>query len=266
MPRIQKIPEEETKLYHVFADETCQEVAGKEKHDWMALGTTSVSDEHLSHVRAMFLAWKWKMGLQGEIKWTFTDKKNLRRYKIMIDVYFNLLRRDIVQFHAMTIPMAGFKERLGDDVPEIAYNRCFHHLLLWKYCDRSIAERKYFVLFDKRTSPVPWEPFRLAACHAAARHSGMDHWPFRRMGYIESHLEIMLQVNDLVLGAIGFWNNKKHTREPTASSPKADLARHIKNTIGFGPKALVKPPYHSKRFTIWPLTPKEQGTRAPRMP
>ena len=137
MPRIQRIPEEETKLYHIFGDETCQEVAGRQKHDWMALGTTGVSDEHLGHVRAMFLAWKKKKGLQGEIKWEFTDRKNVDRYKFMVTLYFNLLRRDILQFHAMTIPKADFDYRaLGNDVAEAAYNRCFHHLLLGKYCGR----------------------------------------------------------------------------------------------------------------------------------
>jgi hypothetical protein len=196
------------------------------------------------------------MGLRGEIKWERTDKANVDRYKTMVTVYFNLLGRGILEFHAMTIPMAGFEERLGDDVPVIAYNRCFHHLLLWKYCDRQIAARKYFVLFDKRTSNVPWEPFRLAICRAGDRRSGTDHWPFRRMGYEESHLDIMLQVNDLILGALGFWKNKKHTRVPTSTGAKAALARHIKDLIGFGPNSLVKPPYHSKRFTVWPLTPK----------
>lgn len=251
MARSQKVPEEELKLYHIFGDETCQE-----GHEWMGLGTTSVSDEHLAHVRAMFLAWKRRMGLQGEIKWEFTNKKNVERYKTMATVYFNLLDRDILRFHGMTIPAADF-ELPDDEAAEASYNRCFHHLLLWKYCDSEMAprgemaKRKYYVVFDERTSPVPWKPFRLAVCRAAATRYGMDHWPFRRMGYEKSHLEIMLQVNDLILGAVGFWWNDKHRTIPTATSPKADLARHIKNATRF--KSLLQIPYNSKRFTIWPM-------------
>lgn len=258
MPRIQKIPEEETKLYHIFADETCQE-----KHEWMGLGTTAVSDEHLKHVRAMFLAWKTMMGLHGEIKWEYTDKKNVDRYKTMVTVYFNLLRRGILQFHAMTIPMADFDPKaLGNEVAEAAYNRCFHHLLLWKYCSGPpgsppLRDRKYFVLFDKRTSKVPWQPFRRAVCRAAATRYGMDHWPFRRVDYEESHLEIMLQVNDLILGAVGFWWNKKHSKLPTSKSPKAALARHIVKATGV--YSLFQIPYRYKDFTIWKLTFNERG-------
>lgn len=230
----------------------------------MALGTTAVSDQHLAHVRAMFLAWKTKLGVHGEIKWQRTDKKNLDRYKTLVTVYFNLLRRGILQFHAMTIPAADFDPKaLGNDTPEAAYNRCFHHLLLWKYCGGTaggppLRDRKYFVLFDKRTSKVPWKPFRLAVCRAAATRYGMDHWPFRRVEYEESHLEIMLQVNDLILGAVGFWWNKKHSTMPTAKSPKGKLARHVTKSLGTT-YSLFQIPYLSKNFTIWRLTFNDRG-------
>jgi hypothetical protein len=277
MLRTQKIPEEETKLHHIFADETCQV-----SHDWMALGTTGVSDQHLAHVRAMFLAWKVHMRLHGEIKWVRTDKKNVDRYKTLVTVYFNLLKRGILQFHAMTIPMAAFDPKaLGNEVPEAAYNRCFHHLLLSKYCAghpldrRPLRERKYFVLFDKRTSNVPWEPFRVALCRAAAKHHGMDHWPFRRVEYEESHMEIMLQVNDLVLGAVGFWWNKKHRTLPTSKSPKGKLVRHVAKHIreATGSYSMLQITYASRNYTIWEMefnergAPKEQArAREPRTP
>ncbi len=41
----QTIPEEQTKPYHIYADETCQT-----KHRWMALGVTIVAEEHADHV------------------------------------------------------------------------------------------------------------------------------------------------------------------------------------------------------------------------
>lgn len=247
MPRVQKIPEEETKLYHIFADETCQT-----KHAWMALGTTAVSDENLERVRVELLNLKEKMGLQGEIKWEYTNKKNLERYKTMATAYFKFLHEGILQFHAMIIPMADFDyQAFGDEVPEAAYNRLFHHLLVWMYCaDRSHRARKYYVFFDERTSKVPWRPFQIAVCRSAARRFGMDHWPFRKMAYEDSRAEIMLQVNDLILGAIGFWRNKKHTVEPTKGSPKGALARHIKNATGLN--SLFDNP-RSTSFSMWKM-------------
>ena len=70
------------------------------------------------------------------------------------------------------------------------------------------------------------------------------------MAYEKSHLEILLQMNDLILGAIGFWRNRKYIVEPTKSSPKGALARHIKNETGLG--TLFANP-RSPRFTMWTM-------------
>jgi hypothetical protein len=84
------------------------------------------------------------------------------------------------------------------------------------------------------------------------------------MEYEKSNLEIILQANDLILGAVGFWWNQKHALAPTSTSPKAELARHIRDASGW--RSLLKPPYHSKRFTIWKLTPNEDRVLQPMMP
>lgn len=255
MWRTERIPEEETILFHVFGDETCQV-----DHDWMVLGTTGVSDVHVDMARALFLGWKKRMGLQGEIKWEFTDKKNVERFKKLMTVYFELLHDGILQFHSMVIPAKNFDYKaFGNPVPEAAYNRLFHHLLVWKYCSsKAVRKRKYHVLFDERTSLVPWEPFRLAVNKAADRKFRMDHWPFRKVGYENSHLDMMLQMNDLVLGAIGFWRNDKHIT--MAGSPKHMLARHIKNCAGLNS---LKDNPRSERFSMWTIRFNEfKGSRA----
>lgn len=222
MPRIQAIPEELIAAYQVVADETCQT-----QHRWMALGITIVSDEHANHVRAKFRAWKHLMRLQGEIKWSATDQSNLERYKTLANIYMALIAKSIITFHALLICMDVVDySALGDDVPELSYNRFFHHLLM-TVCRLHGRKRRYYITFDRRTSRVPLEPFRLAACRAAKRDFGMDHWPFRRLVYEDSKDDILLQVNDLILGAIGYRRNAKHKDDKNKSSAKAELALHI---------------------------------------
>jgi hypothetical protein len=243
----QTIPEELTKPYHIYADETCQT-----KHRWMALGVTIVAEEHADHVRAKLRACKHAMRLQGEIKWTRTDDSNIERYKRFANIYMYLVERGIIEFHCMLICMDVVDYRaLGDDVPEFAYNRFFHHLLM-KLCRIRLRESKYFIKFDRRTSLVPLRPFCTAACFAAKRDYGLDHWPFRQFVYQESKLDMILQVNDLILGAIGFIRNGKEKVMPTMDTPKAELARYI-NKIS---------PLHSfwrdsgkdnKTFTLWAI-------------
>ncbi len=122
----QTIPEELTRLHHIYADETCQT-----KHRWMVIGTTAVSDEHVAHVRAKLLAWKHHMRLQGEIKWSATEASNIERYKTLVRIYFALMKRGIIQFHAILICMDVVDySKFGDDVPDASYSRFFHYLLL----------------------------------------------------------------------------------------------------------------------------------------
>jgi hypothetical protein len=243
----QTIPEERTKLYHILADETCQT-----KHRWMAIGATVVSDEHADHVRAKFRAWKKHMGLQGEIKWNSTKENNVDRYKTMVKIYMALVAKGIIRFHAILICMdvVDYGE-LGDEVPELSYNRFFHHLLM-KLCRICPRENRYRIKFDERDSKIPMRPFQDAANFAAKRDYGLDHWPVRSLQYENSKNDILLQVNDLVLGAVGFLRNGKHKVAPTMDSPKHELAIYIRQAS----------PAHSfwqntaadkKDFTLWAL-------------
>ena len=59
------------------------------------------------------------------------------------------------------------------------------------------------------------------------RDYGLDHWPFRQLQYQDSRSDILLQINDLLLGAVGFLRNGMHKVEPTKHSPKTELALHI---------------------------------------
>lgn len=219
----QTIPEEALRLHHIFGDETCQD-----SHRWMVLGTLIVSEAHVAHVRRKFLAMKKAMGLAEEVKWHRTNAKLLPRYKRLVDAAFALiLKHKVMQFHSMLICMDVVDhEKYNDGIPEIGYSRFFHHLLL-KYIRTYPPTCKYHVHFDKRTSKVPLEPFRDAANIAARRDHNIDHWPIRRLRYVDSKDDILFEINDLLVGAIGFRRNGKHKVAPTKGGAKDELARYI---------------------------------------
>ncbi|WP_411901386.1 DUF3800 domain-containing protein [Methylorubrum thiocyanatum] len=223
MPQTQTIPEEELRLLHVFGDETCQT-----RHRWMVLGTLVVPDEHVRHVRAKFAAMKRAMGIQGEIKWERTDRKIVARYKRLATAAMALITKHrVMQFHTVIICMDVVDDdKHNDGVPETGYSKFFHHLLL-KFSRIYPRNSKYWVLFDKRNSKIPLQPFQQAANFAIRRDHGIDHWPVRRLRYEDSTSDILFQINDLLLGAVGFRLNGKHKAEATAGSPKAVLALHI---------------------------------------
>jgi hypothetical protein len=244
----QTIPEELRKLYHVFGDEICQV-----SHRWMVLGTLVVPDEHIAHVRSKIIAMKRKMGLQGEIKWEYTNRKLVGRYKRLASAACALISKHrVMQFHAMLICMDVVDhEKYNQGIPDLGYSRFFHHLLM-KYLRLYPADAKFHVLFDERTSKIPMRPFQNAANRAAKRDYGMDHWPFRRLQYQDSRSDILFQINDLLLGAVGFLRNGKHKVEPTKHSPKTELAVHIRRASP-ARSFWQDTSEHQRDFTLWAL-------------
>jgi hypothetical protein len=219
----------------------------------MALGVLVVPDEHVNNVRRKFLAMKKLMGVVGEIKWEYVNNKTLARYATLANIALALIMdHKVMQFHSMLICMDVVDhDKHNEGIPDIAYSRFFHHLLL-KHLKIYPRERKYRILFDKRESKIPLRPFQNAANFAARNDHGIDHWPFRSLQYADSKSDILLQINDLLLGSVGFLRNAKHKHPKTKDSAKAQLALHIRR------RSPVRSFYqdtaaHQTDFTIWAL-------------
>lgn len=142
-------------------------------------------------------------------------------------------------------------QKYNEGIPDLGYSRFFHHLLM-KYLRTYPRLNKYFVHFDKRTSPIPMNPFRDSANRAARRDYGIDHWPIRRMRHIDSKDDIIFQINDLLLGAVGFRRNGKHKVAPTKGSPKDELARHIMRSSPVR-SFWADTAAHNRDFSLWAL-------------
>lgn len=219
----------------------------------MVLGTLVVADDHVINVRRKFLAMKKGMGLLGEIKWERTNANVLERYKRLADAAFALiLKHKVMQFHCVLICMDVVDhEKYNSGIPDLGYSKFFHHLLM-KYIRTYPRCNKYYVHFDHRTSPIPMEHFRDAANRAAQRDYGIDHWPIRRMQFVDSKADIIFQINDLLLGAVGFRRNGKHKLPSTKGSPKDELARHIMRASPVR-SFWADTAAHNRDFSLWAL-------------
>ena len=72
----------------------------------------------------------------------------------------------------------------------------------------------------------------------------------------QSMSDQMLQVNDLILGTVGFWWNQKHRRSPLRPALRQLWCERNK---GHRRIPLFQIPYRYPRFTIWKLTFSERG-------
>jgi hypothetical protein len=267
MPRVAKIPEERTKPYTVFGDEAC--ITDR----WMVIGSTTMADTDVEPVSRLFAGMKSDLGLRDEIKWGHTQDGTVDRYAQIVSRYFLLLHNKILQFHSVTVDrwFANYK-KYAHGSPQVGYNLFICQLLL-KHFRIYPAEAKYHAVLDRRTSKLPLEPFKVYLNVRGRDEYGLDHWPYRIMEFEDSKKSIILQVNDLVLGAVGFAANHKDRRPEHADSPKARLFRHVLKESGL--LSIRRDTVRGQNdFTIWniefngmpPKGARKQGKRRKRRP
>jgi hypothetical protein len=268
MTQAQTISDDQLKLYHIYGDESCVTA-----HPWMALGATILSAENRERVARAFTTLKHKRGMPNELKWERLSAKNLTRYQEIVDLYFEFSRANVLRFHALTIPMFAVDHwKYNDGVPDIGYNKFVYQLLLNQFMRRYGAGNIFQIDLDSRTTNQPIEPMQYMLNNGAKSKFGFDHRPCRQLQFRDSKAEIMLQINDILLGAIGLCANRKDNRRP-ATHPTVILARHIRDKAGL--LSLRRPtPQYELRFTVaqlifksMPLKGKRRrGARRPRKP
>jgi len=236
------IPEEELRRHQIFADESC--VTG---HRYMVLGGIIVeyeqSDECHSHIRRL----KEQMGLRHELKWEYVATKNVARYQKIVDLYFDLTAADMLHFHALVIDTSLLDHwRFNQGDGEIGFSKFVFQLLLKfsRVYGRSI---KFDAYLDSRVTRHPLGPVRDMLNFQASKKYGMDHFPYRRLHFLDSKQSAMIQLTDILVGAIGYCTNGKDN--PSISIPKSALAKHICMRAGLRSLALQTPA--TGRFTIW---------------
>lgn len=203
-------------MIHIYADESC-----KDTHKYLVLGGICVELDNLIPTLALLKQVRDKHKTYGEVKWQKVSKAKLFFYKEFVDVFFNLAKVDNLHFHSLVVDTSTFKQTNH----ELGFNKLIFQLLLHKFGRKYGSSRLYAHLDDRTTrySPDDMRPM-LNAC--LRRDWKYTNNPFKRLTFIDSKDSDIMQLNDLLIGAIGFRKNKHHLIE-RASPNKIELCRYI---------------------------------------
>ena len=119
--------------------------------------------------------------------------------------------------------------------------------LLYKHA-RLYPERLYAYL-DSRTTRQSLDGVRAMLNGRCATKLGRKEFPFRRVVFRNSKESDMLQLNDVLLGAVA-WVKNGHGLRPDASVAKNDLAAHLMTRAGLA-SLDADTPKSRTRFTVW---------------
>jgi hypothetical protein len=186
-------------------------------------------------------------GEKREAKWQKASKAKLAAYKRVVDTFFVFansmpLTNAHLNFHCTVVDLTRRKGRLG----HVGFDKELYQLGL-KY-GREYRGRLFDVRLDERTTPQSVEELKNIFNFGLRKNYGREDWPFRKMRFVKSHDEPIVQVTDILLGALAYRLNGHHLA-PDAAPHKIELSDYVLK------KARIADPFrdtrHSGRFTVW---------------
>ena len=207
-------------LYNVYCDESCHL-----EHDGirvMVLGAVWCPAKKTREfaVRIRDLKTRHDLPRNFEIKWTKVSPAKIRFYLDVVDYFF---AEEDLHFRGVLIPDKGALDHaaFGQNHDDWYYKMCFR--MLETIIDPRRAHAVYLDIKDTRSEQ------KRARLEQILKNSRYDHAGkiIRRVQQIRSHESELMQLTDLLIGAIGH-----HNRAPGTSKAKTDLVRRIQQRSG----------------------------------
>jgi Protein of unknown function (DUF3800) len=234
-------------VLHIYADESC--TSGNR---YLALGGIALEAAFVETVLARLKAVREAHKTHGEVKWQKVSKTKLDFYKAYVDVFFNAAKDDDIHFYALYVDTWTFNHgRYNGGKAEIGFNKLIYQLLLHKFGRKYGANYLLHVFLDDRSTRHDPEDLRPMLNHDLAKWD-IHGRPFRQLRFRDSKKCDLIQLNDLLLGTVGFKRNL-HDKIAGCAPHKVKLAEHVVRRAleNEKPHRLNSP--QAKRFAVWPF-------------
>jgi len=182
------------------------------------------------------------------MKWSKVSNAYLAKYKDMVDLFFTLNNQDEIHFHSLIADnhrLNHSKFNQGDH--ELGLNKLLYQLLIHKF-GKKYRDGPLHIFLDSRNSNRPLEELRNVL------NNGMGILqiptrPFKAIEFVDSKENLYIQLNDILIGAIG-WHKNDQDKKDDASKAKTELANYIAEKSGVSRLGITSP-FLKTRFTMW---------------
>lgn len=240
-------------ILKVFADESSQN-----KHRFLVLGLVAYDATSEQDVYEKLASARLAAHFGREIKWGKVSRAKFPGYELFVNAFFELAALDKLHFHALHVDTRTFKNsQFGDRTEEMGFHKLIYQLLLHKIGRFYGKHYPCEVYLDKRVSrrdPNEMTPMLNAALR---RDWGIKSNPFCFVEFLDSGESDLLQLVDVLVGAIAYRKNE-HDLRPDASPARIALARHIASSV-VQLRRQGDPATRAHRFTVWPFCYKERA-------
>lgn len=234
--------DDDHRISEIYIDESSQT-----KNRFLLLGGIIIARSKVDDANGRLQASRIPELPFGEMKWGKVSRAKLAAYKRFADCFFDAPEFSGSHFHSLIVDTHQLDhQRFNAGSKEIGFNNEIYQL-----------SRKFAILYpqqlfhlypDYRDTNQRPEDLRNILNHGRHKERDGREWPFRRCQFRDSSKTPLLQLVDILLGAIAYGKNEHHKKE-NPSQHKLELGRHIMRRAGI--KDLTIDTSRSGKFTIW---------------
>lgn len=187
--------------------------------------------------------------MRSELKWSKISDQKIKEYRWLVDYFFAMNNSNHIQFHSIIFDSHQWNHhRYNNGEGDTGLSKLYYQLILHKFMKRCGPHGTLYTCLDHRNSKTSLEDLKKMLNSAYCRDSGQIA-PLKQLVSKHSHDDDLLQLNDVILGAVCAVRNGKHL-----------LAEHRKSKRQIAMDVLEKSglqsfdrdsPKDIGRFTVW---------------
>lgn len=233
---------------NVYADESRIQA-----ERYMLIGGLWLPASEEPALRERLAAFRSSERMTAELKWTKVSAGKLEAYKKLVDIFCD--HKDVT-FNCIVVDVSILDHATyskGDS--ELGFYKFYFHLL----SRRVRPDCEYYVRTDHRINRQANRLADLQLCtnRWCAKRSGFRAKPIRSIEARDSSAEDLIQLTDVILGAVGYACNKRGE-----SGAKLELIGHLAKRLKLGSLSTPCAPYRAK-FNSWHWSPHQKTKKRP---
>ncbi len=246
MPRC-NIPQK----YAFFADE-----AGISQDRFTVVGGCCLTSAMAEEVYASIEKYRNDFNMHSELKWSKISNQKVQEYEAFVELFFALNSTNHIQFHSVIFDSHQWDHKsYNNGDRDVGLSKLYYQLILQKFIKRCGKEGDLFACLDRRNSSTSLNELR-EMLNAGENQSGLSNRPLKQLISKDSKLDDILQLNDVILGAVCAIRNGRHLLAGGREAKKV-IARKVLSNSGLQ-KFASDSPSGVHRFTVWNFKARER--------
>ena len=186
----------------------------------------------------------------AELKWSKISPQKLLEYEFLVDYFFAMNNVNHLQFYCLVFDSHQWNhKKFNDGDRDVGLSKLYYQLMLHKFVKNCGKSGTCYARIDKRNSTTVIEDVRKMINKAAYSKFGYCDSPLKQIVPMDSKNCDILQLNDVILGAVGAARNGKHLLGGGNQAKKA-IAKKVIELSGLE-NFSIDTPSNITRFTVW---------------